>query len=233
MPSNPSSTTLRAPTASTTEPDPELLSLPAPPKRERTATVALMLVTALAAAWMAISLMGEARYALTSGHPQELGDLALIRPGADLTNRYVRAAGLMGTTGAIRYGRAAEGDSFRLAPVAGNPKVWVELRVPEGFEGPRFVPPTSFAGRLVPFARSGVRHVGLIKTVHDQTEVTVPDDAWLLIDGGSPRASRWAVALSLLFLGFTAWNLVSVARVLARVRDRERERDAPSDEPAA
>jgi hypothetical protein len=230
VPSNHSSSTssLRAAAVSTTEPDPELLSLPAPPKRERTVTVVLMLVTALAAAWMAISLLGEARYALTSGHPQEVGDLATIHPGDDLSNRYVRASGLMGTTGAIRYGRAAEGDSFRLAPVAGNPKVWVELRVPEGFEGPRFVPPTSFAGRLVPFKTSGVRHVGLIKTVHDQTDVTVPDDAWLIIDGGSPRASRWAVALALLFLGFTAWNIASVARVLARVRDRD-----ASDEPAA
>ena len=101
--------------------------------------------------------------------------------------------------------------------------------MPEGFEGPRFVRPTSFAGRLVPFKHSGVRHAGLIKTVHDQTEVTVPDDAWLIIDGGSPRASRWAVALSLLFLGFTAWNLVSVVRVLARVRDRA----ATNEEPAA
>lgn len=230
MPSNHSSSpTLRAPAVATTDPDPELLSLPAPPKGERTATVVLMLVTAIAAAWMAISLMGEARYAVTSGHPQEVGDLATIHPGEELTNRYVRASGLMGTTGAIRYGRAAEGDSFRLAPVAGNPKVWVELRVPEGFEGPRFVPPTSFAGRLVPFKSSGVRHVGLIKTVHDQTEVTVPEDAWLIIDGGSPRASRWAVALALLFLGFTAWNLASVVRILARVRDRA----AANDEPAA
>lgn len=230
MPSNHSSTTLRAAAVSTTEPDPELLSLPAPPKRERTVTVALMLLTALAAAWMAISLLGEARYALTSGNPQEVGDLAAIHPGADLANRYVRATGLMGTTGAIRYGRAAEGDSFRLAPVAGNSKVWVELRVPEGFEGPRFVPPTSFAGRLVPFKHSGVRHVGLIKTVHDQTDVTVPDDAWLIIDGGSPRASRWAVALALLFLGFTGWNVASIARVLARVRDRASANDAPAED---
>ncbi len=230
MPSNHSSTTLRAAAVSTTEPDPELLSLPAPPKRERTVTVALMLLTALAAAWMAISLLGEARYALTSGNPQEVGDLATIHPGADLANRYVRATGLMGTTGAIRYGRAAEGDSFRLAPVAGNSKVWVELRVPEGFEGPRFVPPTSFAGRLVPFKHSGVRHVGLIKTVNDQTDVTVPDDAWLIIDGGSPRASRWAVALALLFLGFTGWNVASIARVLARVRDRASANDAPAED---
>ena len=100
---------------------------------------------------------------------------------------------------------------------------------PKASKGPRFVPPTSFAGRLVPFKHSGVRHVRLIKTVHDQTDVTVPDDAWLIIDGGSPRASRWAVALALLFLGFTAWNVASVARVLARgPRSRDRRRRARS-----
>jgi hypothetical protein len=196
-----------------------------------------MLLTAAAALWMAAALFGEARYALTPGQPFDVGDLTSLRaqsPGAeapaapaiaDLANRYVRAGGLLGTTGAIRYGRAAEGDSFRLAPVAGNPSLWVEIRVPEGFEGPRFVPPTTFAGRLVPFRKAGVRHVGLIKAVEAQTDVKVPDGAWLLVDGGSPRASRWAVALSLLFAGFALWNVAGVARVLARVRE------APSDPP--
>jgi hypothetical protein len=209
--------------------DPDLLTLPAPPKRERTAAVVLMAVTALASAWMGFSLLAEARYALTPGQPVEVGDLTGLHPGADLSNRYARATGLLGTSGAIRYGRAAEGDSFRLAPVAGNPALWVEIRVPEGFEGPRFVPPTAFAGRLVPFRQAGVRHVGLIKAVRGQTEVGIPDDAWLLIDGSSPRASRWAVALAALFAGFAAWNLAAMARVLARVRDRDRER-APATE---
>jgi hypothetical protein len=202
--------------------DPDLLTLPAPPKRERTAAVVLMAITALAAAWMAISLLAEGRYALSPGQPVDLGDLTSLHPGGDLANHYVRATGLLGTSGAIRYGRAAEGDSFRLAPVAGNPGLWVEIRVPEGFEGPRFVPPTTFAGRLVPFRKAGVRHVGLIKAVRDQAEVRIPDDAWLLIDGSSPRASRWAVALATLFAGFAAWNLAGMARILARVRDRER-----------
>src|SRR5687767_9284735 len=102
-------------------PDPELIALPAPPKRERTATVILMLITAVFALGMASSLFGEARYAITPGTPVDLGDLATLGPTADLENRYVRAAGLLGTTGAVRYGRAAEGDSFRLAPIAGNP----------------------------------------------------------------------------------------------------------------
>ncbi|WP_437689004.1 hypothetical protein [Sorangium sp. So ce176] len=202
-----------------TGPDPELLALPAPPRQERTVTVVLMAVTAIAALWMAIALLGEARYALSPGRPADVGDLAPLRPTEDLANRYVRASGLLGTRSAIRYGRAAEGDSFRLAPVAGNPGLWVEIRVPEGFEGPRFVPPSTFAGRLVPFRSAGIRHARLAAEVEEQTGTAVTDDAWLLIDGSSPRASRWAVALVALFLGFAGWNLFGIARVLHRVRD--------------
>lgn len=222
VPSNPSSLTAPSgPGVAAADVDPELVSLPAPPKRERSAAVVMMLVTAMAAIWMAVALAGEARYALTPGQPTDVGDLTPLRPSGDLVNRYVQATGLLGTAGAIRYGRAAEGDSFRLAPVAGNPSVWVEIRVPEGFEGPRFVPPSVFAGRLVPFAKSGIRHARLADAVRAQTEVRMPEGAWLLIDGSSPRASRWAVALAVLFGGFALWNLAGVARVLSRVRDQE------------
>ena len=191
---------------------------PAPPRRERTATVILMALTAIAAGLMAFALRGEARYALSPGSPLEVGELASLQPGSDLENRYVRAEALLGTSGAIRYGRAAEGDSFRLAPIAGNPRIWVEIRVPEGFEGPRFVPPTSFAGRLVPMGAAGVRHVGLADTVHDHGGTTVPANAWLLVDGSSPRASRWAVALAILCSVFAAWNLFGMFRLLRPVR---------------
>lgn len=222
MPSNPSSLIAPSrPDVTTADVDPELESLPAPPKRERMIAVVMMTITAVAAVWMAIALLGEARYALAPGQPADVGDLTPLRPGNDLANRYVRATGLLGTAGAIRYGRAAEGDSFRLAPVAGNPNVWVEIRVPEGFEGPRFVPPTVFAGRLVPFDKAGIRHSGLAQAVREQSEVRVPENGWLLIDGSSPRASRWAVALAALFGGFALWNLAGVARILSRVRDQD------------
>jgi hypothetical protein len=210
----------QTPSIDAATPDPDLIALPAPPKGERTVTVVMMLITAGLALWMVLALFAETRYALTPGTPSDVGDLATLRPTADMANRYTRATGLLGTAGAIRYGRAAEGDSFRLAPIAGNPKIWVEIRVPEGFEGPRFVPPTSFAGRLVPFEEAGIRHAFLRKAVSDQTDAEVPADAWLLIEGSSPRASRWAVALAALFVGFAGWNLVGVARLLRRVRDR-------------
>jgi hypothetical protein len=219
-----SSTTLNDPSgahAAAKGLDPELISLPAPPKRERTATVLLMIVTTVAASWMVFALLGEARYALTPGKPIELADLTALHPGSDLENRYVRTSALLGTKGAIKYGRTAEGDSFRLTPVAGNSTLWVETRVPEGFEGPRFVPPTTFAGRLVPFSRAGVRHIGLTELVRERTDTNVPERAWLLIDGSAPRASRWALALVVLFTGFALWNIVAAVRVLARVRDHD------------
>jgi len=181
-------------------------------------------LTALAALWMAVLLLGEARYAVSTGQPTDVGDLTSQHPTdppAELANRYVHATALLGSAGAIRYGRAAEGDSFRLAPVAGNPKIWVEIRVPEGFEGPRYVPPTVFAGRLVPFKKAGVRHVGLMDAVRRETSQPVPEDAWILIDGSSPRSSRWAVALAGLFGLFALWNLGGVARILTRVKDGE------------
>lgn len=208
------------------EPDPELIALPAPPKRERALTVALMVMTALAALVVAWTLRGEASYALASGEPTDVGDLALFAAGAPRENSYVRGVGNLASTGAIKYGRAAEGDSFRLAPIAGNERLWVEIRVPEGFEGPRFIPPSSFAGRLVPFDRSGLRHASLASAVEKRTGAMVPEGSWILVDGTSPRASRWALALATLFLGFAAWNTVSAVRLVARVRDElDEERD--------
>jgi hypothetical protein len=222
--------TMNASAPARAEADPDLLALPAPPKRERTFTIVTMFLTALAALWMGVALLGEAGYAVSPGRPNDVGDLTSFVPSGDVANRYVHATALLGSTGAIRYGRAAEGDSFRLAPVAGNPKIWVEIRVPEGFEGPRYVPPSAFAGRLVPFRKAGVRHTGLIDAVRRETTTTVPDDAWLLVDGSSPRTARWAVALAALFGLFALWNLGAVARILTRVKDKEVE---PEVEPAA
>jgi hypothetical protein len=219
MPDAPLPAPLPLDVAADQRPDPELLALPAPPRHERRLTVLLMAVVSLASCWLLWSLRGEVQYAFSPSTPVELGDLTRTMPEAGQVNRYVRASGLLAATGSIRYERPMEGDSFRLAPLAGNPKVWVEIRVPEGMEGPRFTPPTSFVGRLVPFAQAGIRHRGLGSSLARAGVSPVPDGAWLLIDGGSPRASRWSVALGALLLYFLVWNGVGVAQLLRRVRD--------------
>lgn len=197
--------------------DPELVALPAPPRRERSLAAALMITTALAASLMCWALRGEVSYAFARPVPVEVGDLSSFRPETLPASTYVEAKALLGTTGAIRYARPLEGDSYRLHPVAGNDRIWVEVRVPEGMEGPRFVPPTSFAGRLSPLKSSGIRHSGIAGSVSKQTDVEIRPDAWILSDGSSPRASRWSVALFALFAFFAGWNVFSTIRILRRV----------------
>ncbi len=207
------------PLAPPDELDSELDALPAPRRRERLATALVMVAALVASLGLGASLLGEIRYALSPTAPVELGELAHASLTPQLSNRYVRGAGLLASQGAIRYERPMEGDSFRLAGIAGNARVWVEIRVPEGMEGPKFVPPTSFVGRLVPFSSAGLRHAGLDRNVAAASSVKIEPDAWLLIDGASPRASRWALALTALLAYFAVWNAIGLFRLARPPRE--------------
>jgi hypothetical protein len=201
------------------KPDPELEALPEPRRPGRRLTLVAMGLTAVIAFAMAFGLRGEAIYSLSSGPPLELGNLADFDPATAQTNRWVHGEALLATGGAIRYGRPLEGDTYRLAPVAGNDKIWVQVRVPAGLEGPRFVPPTSFVGRLVPFSSAGMRYAGLSEAVESTASARVPEGAWLIVDGEAPATMRWAIGLILLFVGFAAFNVYGLVRLSRPVRD--------------
>jgi hypothetical protein len=199
--------------------DPELLELPDPPKKKRTLTVVLLAVTAIASLAMVLALARDAAYAFAPASATDLGDLRSAPPASFGDNKLVRASGTLGAAGAIRYERPFDSDSYRLSPVAGRPDVWVEVRVPAGEENARYVPPSSFAGRLVRFDHAGQRHRGLTSAIASGTGVQVPAQAWLLVDGESPSHARWAVALVCLFAAFAAWNLATIVRLLRKVRE--------------
>ena len=199
------------------EVDPELLALPDPPKTDRTWTVALLAITVLASVLMMVSLVRDALYAFTPSHPADLGELHGAQIDSSLDNHYVRGEAMLGAAGAIRYERAFDSDSYRVAPVAGRPDVWVEIRVPDGQESSRFVPPTQFSGRLVRFAEVGPRHRGLQDAIGSVGGGQVPANAWLLVDGEPPVAARWAVSLVVLFFGFAMWNAVAIQRLLRKI----------------
>src|SRR3954470_10330911 len=85
--------------------DPDLASLPRPPRQARTWSLVLMGVTAVVAAFMTVILVQDVRYALSSDEPEDLGDLRQITPSGAIANHFVRGNGLLGTDGAIRYDR--------------------------------------------------------------------------------------------------------------------------------
>lgn len=203
------------------EVDPELLELPAPPKAERTWTVALLLFTALASLAMLFTLRRDAAYAFSDAFSDakvtELGELDAAPQTSFVENAFVSGSGMVGAGHAIRYERPLASGSFRLMPVAGRPNVWVEVTVPAGAENVRFVPPSSFKGRLVRFDATGPKHRGLASAVRDVTGQEVPAGAWLLVDGDEPKGSRWAVMLVIMFAGFAVWNVLASAKLLKKV----------------
>jgi hypothetical protein len=200
-------------------PDPELEALPEPRRPGRRLTLASLALTAIAALAMAFNLRGEVSYTLAGGSPRELGNLVNFDPAATAENTWVHGEALLATTGAIRYGRPLEKDTYRLAPVAGNDRLWVQVRVPAGLEDPRFVPPTSFVGRLVPVSEAGLRYAGLPAAVERANKSRIPEQAYLLVDGEAPSTMRWALGLLALFIGFAAFNLFGLYRLVRPIRD--------------
>jgi hypothetical protein len=198
--------------------DPELLALPDPPRTERTVTLLVLVVTVLASLAMVFVLARDAAYAFAPHSATDLGELRTSSPGAVGENKLVRGQGMLGAVGSIRYERPFESSSYRVAPVAGRPDVWVEMRVPAGQESARFVPPSNFTGRLVHFDSGGPRHRGLAGAIHDASGEPVPAGAWLIVDGDAPDDARWAVALVLLFFGFAGWNAGVLIRLIKKVR---------------
>ncbi len=200
------------------EVDPELVALPAPPKTGRTATVALLVATAIASVAMCVMLRKDVGYALASPSITDVGELATAPREGFVENSYIRGNATLGASGAIRYERPFRSDSFRAFPVAGHPDVWVEVRLKPGQEGARYVPPSQFAGRLVRLDDAGPKHRGLRSALEQASGRKVPANAWLLVDGEAPQDGRWAMMLVALFAGFAAWNALSVAKLLRRVK---------------
>ncbi len=210
---------LRGPESSE-ELDPELLALPDPPRGGRTLTVAVLAAAAALALALAFALRRDVAFALRGGASDDLGDLHLT-PLANLAsdeNRLVRAEALLGAAGGIRYERPLVDDTFRTLPVAGRPDVWVDVRVPAGQETGRWEPPRSFVGRLVRFGAAGPRHRGLADAIARVSRTDVPAGAFLLVDGEAPEDVRWTILLAATFVACAAWNLISISRIVRRVK---------------
>ncbi len=199
--------------------DPELQALPQPRRPWRRATLVTLLVTAICSISLCWGLLKDGSFALVGGQPTELSNLRDFEPGSARPNSWVHGTAILGDT-ASGYRRPLDPDRFRLAPVEGNPRLWIEMREPAGALNEHFVPPSSFVGRLVPVAASGLRHSGLVEALERSGQPAPASDAWLLIDGESPDSQRWVLGVMLLlliFAGFCAWGMYTL---LAPVRSR-------------
>jgi hypothetical protein len=199
------------------QPDADLEALPPPRRPWRRLTLVVMSVTLLASLALGSGLRGELSFSLSGQSPHAVGELSRFTPSVGDANTWVQGEGELEVQGAIAYRRPLESDSYRLSRVHGAQKLWVQVRVPRDDDDPehkRFVPPTSFVGRLVPASRGGVRLSQLGGAIAEAGRPPLPNDAWLLIDGEAPATTRWTFGLAALLVGFAAFNLVGLTRLL-------------------
>ncbi|RYZ01131.1 MAG: hypothetical protein EOO73_36515 [Myxococcales bacterium] len=198
-------------------PDADLEALPPPRRPWRKLTLVVMASTLLGSLVLAASLSGEVRFSVSSQHPRGVGELSGFAPRSGDENTWVQGEGELEVKGAIAYRRPLESDSYRLSRVQGTEKLWVQVRVPRDDDDPshkRFVPPASFVGRLVPAEGGGIRLSQLGSAIAEAGGRPLPPDAWLLIDGEAPATTRWTLGVLVLLLGFAAFNLVGLLRLL-------------------
>ena len=202
--------------------DADLEALPAPRRPWRKLTLVVMSATLLGSLALLLSLRGELSFSLAGKAPRAVGELSAFKPQSRDENSWVQGDGELEVQGAIAYRRPLESDSYRLSRVSGTSKLWVQVRVPPDDDDPdhkRFVPPTSFVGRLVPAGHGGVRLSQLSGAIAEAGRPPLPSDAWLLIDGEAPATTRWTLGVALLLLGFAAFNLFGLRRLLRPAAD--------------
>ncbi|MGZ5968603.1 MAG: hypothetical protein ACXWP4_13115, partial [Polyangiales bacterium] len=106
-------------------------------------------------------------------------------------------------------------DLYRLAPLVERPDVYVELRLPQGLDPTRFVPPTSLRGRLVPMDEGGVRFADARGIIERATGHGTPAKTWLLEQGAEPswKSPSSVVAMIAMLIG-----LVQAALLVSDLR---------------
>jgi hypothetical protein len=201
--------------------DPELIALPGPPVGARQATLVLFLCTALASAATLWGLRREAAFAMSPGEIMRAGELRRA-PAAELgknAGRVIAGSGLLGASGAVTFARPFAPDlRFRLMPVAGRDDLWVEVNMPEGEQGARWVPPHEVVGRLERLDALGHRHRGLRAAVERVRNAPLPADTFVIVNGDLPAGNRWAMALAALFLVSMLYNGLMAVRLLRPAR---------------
>jgi len=194
--------------------DEMLVGLDAPPRtRRRVLSVLLagIAVVSLALAWQ---FKDDAVYAMGGGAPASLGDGRVVS-SAELSahnNRYVTLRASPSMAGAVTYSRWIFPGEHLVFPVAGREGEAVYVQVSQ--EGAEAMARGEFQGRLVPFEGAGGRYAPVGHFLRARLGAPVQGTTWLLVDGASPRAMRWAPLVASLLLALALSDLGLLARLL-------------------
>ena len=204
--------------------DADLAALPAPSRARSLSGMALMVTVMLLSLGLMIRFGGDLQYFGSSrAAPRDLGRADRVSVGSLENNEYVRLEAMPMASQAVRFRRLARDGTFRIYPLAGQPKIFVERFTPEG-RGTARQEHGVYSGRMIRFARAGGSYQSVRAYLEQQLGAPVDDDAWLLVDGETPGDRYWIVSLYAVLIAFFLFNafmLWRYTRPFARPVTRE------------
>ena len=193
--------------------------MPAPSRTRGLAGVALMATVMLLSVALMALYRGDVVYFFSQPVAQELGEADQLRAGDLEPDQYVTIRGMPLAGRAIRFRRFAHAGLFRIYPIAGQPKIFVERFTPEGTAPGRAALHGEYTGRILRFSQAGSGYQSVRHYLEQQMGTPVPDDAWLLIDGEKPRDRYWTLAIYAMLGWFFAFNAFFLYRHSRAIRD--------------
>lgn len=192
--------------------DAELAALPAPSRARSLSGMALMVTVILLSVGLMVRFRGDLQYFLSaSAAPRDLGRADRVSVGTLEDDEYVRLEAMPLASGAVRFRRLARDGTFRIYPLAGQPKIFVERFTPEG-QGTAREEHGVYSGRMIRFSKAGGSYLSVRAYLEQRLGAPVGDDAWLLVDGQTPGDRYWVVTLYaalgafFLFNAFMLWR---------------------------
>lgn len=194
--------------------DEMLVGLDAPPRARRRVLAALLGGIAVVALALAGQFKDDAVYALRGGPARSLGDGRVVS-SAELAahgNGYVTLRATPSVAGAVTYSRWLFPGEHLVFPVAGREGEAVYVQVSQ--DGAAAMARGEFQGRLIPFDGAGGRYAPVARYLRGQLRAPVAGSTWLLVDGATPQALRWAPLVASLLLALAVSDLALLVRLL-------------------
>ena len=192
--------------------DAELVALPAPSRTRALGGMALMVTVMLLSLGMMVRMRGDLEYFwLADRAPRDLGRADRVSVGTLVENEFVTLEGMPLAARAVRFQRLGRDGTYRVYPLAGQPKVFVERYTPAGRSTAR-EEHGRYSGRMIRFRHAAASTRSVQSYLERDLGMPVSDDAWLLVDGERPGDQYWTAALVVVLVFFFGFNAIMLWR---------------------
>lgn len=199
--------------------DADLLALRTPSRTRGLTGIALTVTVIVLSLGLMVAYRGDLKFFFADRSARDLGAADEVSVGALAEDEYVTLRAMPMAARAVRFRRLGSSGTFRVYPVAGQSRIFIERFTEDATPSGRSKPHGIYTGRMVRMAHAGSAYKSVRAYLEHQAGTPVPADAWVLIDGEAPGDRYWTVAMYSMLLLFFVFNAVILVRNSRKITD--------------